>query len=166
MSLGVLSGCEPVESGNPDESIGEVAQEISNPCNASTFNAPCDPDGNGALSECEGVCRFAGGTMTCQTVTSLGMASSDLNGRLCGTGVANDCSKNGTTCSNGACLDTNGANTAVPDGTACQHSSQEVYCSGQCLAGTCALLTPACTYGVDPDPGACGWNTCDPLAAS
>lgn len=170
LSIGCVGHGGESESA-PEEQVAEAAQAITGSCTAALFNAPCDPDGAGALTECEGVCRLGSSDMPiCVAVASIGGTSSDLNGRLCGAATANNCGGSGQTCNNGVCADPNGANQPVPNGVACQANAggnPGSLCSGQCNFGVCAAVAAQCTYGrAAAGASNCMFNTCNPINAS
>jgi hypothetical protein len=164
-----LAGCvaAPPDGGGPaPEPVGAASQSVSLGCSDNTFNAPCDPDGFGPLSECEGVCRLdAKGGMACFAVTSLGGTPADLDGRLCGTPSSNDCGYLGRLCQSGKCVDPNGIGERLPDGIPCQPNAWSHLCDGACKNGFCQGLGKAtCPYGRGGVGAAtnCLFATCDP----
>src|SRR5947209_2698201 len=51
---------------------------IAGSCNAYSFGVPCDPDTDGPLTECQGVCSpDATDTMMCTPISDLGLATLD-----------------------------------------------------------------------------------------
>src|SRR5262245_51358384 len=115
VSLGVLTplacgGPEPLDSAE-DGPVAQAPQAVTGACGPGHFQAPCDPDGAGPLSECEGICLLdMSRTMACLKITDVGIPN--LNGRVCGSPNSTDCTHS---CQNGAC-----AVQPASNGTACQ----------------------------------------------
>lgn len=162
-------GCS-VQSG-PE--LGSLEQAITGTCTWNQLGAPCDPDGPGALQECEGICvlRPATGIFPvqpqCVAITSAGIANMD--GRICGAagGGVGNC---GQVCQGKLCVAK-----AAADGTACRPSTNadSTVCDGECKAGTCTPIAAGkCSIeklsfsGTTPNFNQdCTWNWCAPTAA-
>src|SRR5215471_18528024 len=142
------------------DTVATAREAISGGCQTGTYDSPCDPDGAGPATECQGLCRpdpaGSSGQMECFSVASLGQTA---DGRLCG---------DGTKCSNvcvaGACVQQ-----TATDGTACRPNGNgnSNACDGQCVSGQCEAFKPAerCPYGRNGQ-GQCMFATCDPAHAS
>lgn len=124
----------------------------------------CDPDGDGFLNECAGICQYdASGTMACLTFGALGMPSTWGEGRLCG-GEATTCDH---VCHAGNCVATS-ATGPSSQGAACRPTAASNICQGQCQNGSCVDLgNTACAYGRSPaGAGNCVLQACDTTNAS
>ncbi|HMJ13948.1 MAG TPA: hypothetical protein VK524_21170, partial [Polyangiaceae bacterium] len=111
--LTVLSGlavagataCASADDPNPQRETGEQSAAITTACAERTFGMPCDPDGAGSATECQGICWLnAAGSPACLGVAAVGMTATNLNGRVCGDATGSDC---GQSCENGACVNLN-----------------------------------------------------------
>jgi hypothetical protein len=79
--------CSDDEVGaGPPEDIGRTRQAIAGGCQTTTYGSPCDPDGVGPLTECQGICRpdpsTPSGQMACFAISAVGIGN--LDGRICG----------------------------------------------------------------------------------
>lgn len=116
---------EPAEPAPHARTTSKVESAIVSTCRLSTVGLPCDPDGNGAATECEGVCWIDDGAfVSCLPVAQLNMVVTDLNGRICGDVEGRDCSQS---CENGQCVDKN-----ARLGTACRPRNNSSTCEGVC----------------------------------
>lgn len=123
---------EVAEVAQPKAEVIESA--ISSNCRLSTVGLPCDPDGNGAATECEGVCWIDDAALvSCLPVADVNMITTDLNGRICGDVEGRNC---GRSCENGECVDKN-----ARLGTACRPNNNSSTCDGVC---TLIGGNPAC----------------------
>ena len=126
------------DTAGEDARLAERSQEITNACSVKTFDLPCDPDGSGSKTECQGVCRLnTSGSPECVDVASLS-PQPNMDGRLCGKAAATGPCQG--VCQSGACND---SLFAAP-GTPCQRVASGVtqhICTGMCQAGgTCAAV--------------------------
>jgi hypothetical protein len=134
--------------------VATAREAIIGGCQTGTYDEPCDPDGAGPQTECEGLCRpdpaASSGHMACFSVASLGTTA---DGRLCG-----DASKCTAICVTGTCVQ----QTAV-DGTPCRPNAVSDRCAGACVGGACESVRPAdrCRYG-RAGQASCAFDTCDP----
>lgn len=127
-----VANARPVEGAKAPVEVLESA--ITSGCRLSTVGLPCDPDGNGAASECEGVCWIDDAALvTCLPVADVNMITTDLNGRICGDVEGRNC---GRSCENGECVDKN-----ARLGTACRPTNNSSSCDGVC---TLVGGAPAC----------------------
>jgi hypothetical protein len=111
------------------------ALAITSPCTLNTVGLPCDPDGNGPATECEGVCWVGANRQpTCQSLASLGMQVNDVTGRICGDATGQDCARS---CVNGQCVTENAS-----VGTACRPTATSNTCDGLCTLSS--ALSPTC----------------------
>src|SRR5262249_13699389 len=100
--LASLTGaaCSSEPDREPAEHSGTVSQAITGKCQTSTYQLPCDPDGDGPLTECQGMCSpDVTGKMDCFAIGSLGL--SNLDGRLCGDDTSCSAYCAGTSCVSG-----------------------------------------------------------------
>jgi hypothetical protein len=140
----------------------KVESAIVSNCRLSTVGLPCDPDGNGAASECEGVCWIDDGAfVSCLPVAQVNLTVTDLNGRICGDVEGRDCSQS---CENGECVDKN-----ARLGTACRPNNNSSTCEGVCtLTGgepACDEVTVCSNVGISDDGcslTACNFETFEP----
>lgn len=140
----------------PKNATSKVESAIVSNCRLSTVGLPCDPDGNGAASECEGVCWIDDGAfVSCLPVAQVNMIVTDLNGRICGDVEGRDCSQS---CENGECVDKN-----ARLGTACRPNNNSSTCEGVCtLSGgepVCDEITVCSNVGISDD--GCTLTACD-----
>ena len=157
---GLIASCSGKEASPPgnDGPMASVHQRVTDICQTTTFQQPCDPDGPGPLTNCQGVCMpdpsHPSGKMACFPIEQYGL--SNMDGRLCG---------DATYCS-AICAGTQCANMPAPDGTPCRPSTQHDKCAGACVAGTCQTLDSQtqCPYGRTGQQ-TCDFLTCDPLNA-
>jgi hypothetical protein len=131
-------------SGSSDEAK-VVQSPIISACSQQTLGLPCDPDQNGPATECEGVCWVDTDLHAiCATLANMGMAVTDLNGRICGDSLGRDCSQS---CENGLCVAKN-----ARLGTACRPTASLSSCDGLCtlISGnpTCDPVTACDSVGV------------------
>ncbi len=126
-----------------------LEQAVTAPCSDLLIGMPCDPDGAGAKTECEGLCWLdTNAQVVCRAVTDLGMTADSLNGRICGSPDASDCSRS---CDSGSCSDRN-ASVA----SACRPAAGEHVCAGACtLIGTEVQCQPAANGCVDSGRNGC-----------
>ncbi len=135
--------------------LGAVAEAVTGSCTADLFGFPCDPDGPMAATECQGICWIGtNGGPTCLPVATVGLASSDLNGRVCGNADASDCTRS---CENGVCSTKN-----ADVGSSCRPAGLGNSCSGNCTVVGVALVCqpapiPCVGYGVNQ----CTFTACD-----
>lgn len=128
--------------------IDRVESAITSACRLATVGLPCDPDGAGEATECEGLCwADDSAEVSCRPVAELNMAVVDLNGRICGDGPGNNC---GRSCENGVCVDKN-----ARLGTACRPNNNSNACEGACtLEGgepKCDSVTVCSSVGISDD---------------
>lgn len=128
--------------------VARVESAITTACRLATVGLPCDPDGAGEATECEGLCwADDSAEVSCRPVAELNMAVVDLNGRICGDGPGNNC---GRSCENGACVDKN-----ARLGTACRPNNNSNACEGACtLEGgepKCDAVTVCASVGISDD---------------
>lgn len=152
----VTSNAEPAEPAPQQPATSKVESAITSNCRLSTVGLPCDPDGNGAASECEGVCWIDDGAfVSCLPVAQVNMIVTDLNGRICGDVEGRDCSQS---CENGECVDKN-----ARLGTACRPNNNSSTCEGVCtLSGGepfCDEVTVCGNVGISDD--GCTLTACD-----
>jgi MYXO-CTERM domain-containing protein len=120
----VLACANQAPSGGKDE-VKAVQSPITSACTLQTLGLPCDPDQAGAATECGGVCWVgADQQAACFTLEDMGMAVTDLNGRICGDSVGQNC---GQSCENGVCVTKN-----ARLGTACRPTASSSTCEGLC----------------------------------
>ena len=161
---GLFTGCTADRPNNPPtpatEKVGAAASAVTSTCTPLTYDMPCDPQISG-LTACQGICRLnAQDMMVCVPIMSVGLNPADLNGRLCGPGVLNNCSMTGPVCDGGSCVH-NATMKNVQDGTACQPTVNDSLCAGQCLSGVCTPVTNPCPYGQGaPGANSCTFQTC------
>lgn len=140
----------------------KIESPITAQCRLSTVGLPCDPDGSGAATECEGVCWLDDAALVgCLPLASLNLATTDLNGRICGDVEGRNC---GRSCENGECVDKN-----ARLGTACRPRNNSTTCEGVCtlVAGepTCDEVTVCENVEVATDGcslQACNFETFEP----
>ncbi|MCL4751970.1 MAG: hypothetical protein KJ015_17545, partial [Myxococcales bacterium] len=157
LSAAVVPGCAGEEPAAPVEPTTAVASTslVTGKCQMMTYQNACDPDDNGPLTECQGVCDIdSDGKMQCFPISQLGLPN--INGRLCGDDTFCTSSCSGTQCVSGA----------APDGTACRPSNVHDKCAGQCISGTCQQIPPGqrCDYGRQGQN--CTFQTCDSILAT
>ncbi len=150
---GLVAACsgEP----GPDE-VGDVAtlgEAITGACSLQTVGLPCDPDGGGGATECEGVCWIGVDRQpACVAVATLGLTNVDLNGRICGDSAGQDC---GRSCENGQCVAKN-----ARLGSACRPNGQSTTCDGLCtLIGGQPQCDPV-TACADVNADGCALHAC------
>ena len=152
-------GSLPAEQGPQPATLSKVESAIVSNCRLSTVGLPCDPDGAGDASECEGVCWIDDAALVaCLPVSQVNMIVTDLNGRICGDVEGRNC---GRSCENGACVDKN-----ARLGTACRPNNNSSTCEGVCtlVAGepTCDEVTVCSNVGISDDGcvlTACNFDT-------
>ncbi len=144
-SLGMFVACSTSSSGETSRPNAElpartptetarVESAITSTCRLSTVGLPCDPDGDGAATECEGLCWADDSALvSCRPVAELNLTTIDLNGRICGDADGRNC---GQSCENGQCVDKN-----ARLGTACRPTNGSSTCEGVC---TLADGEPTC----------------------
>jgi hypothetical protein len=148
--VGVESGSgetqRDVAAQAPD--IARVDNAVTTACRLATLGLPCDPDGAGEATECEGLCWADDqAEVSCRPVAELNMAVVDLNGRICGDGPGNNCARS---CENGVCVDKN-----ARLGTACRPNTNSNACEGACtLEGgepKCDTVAVCASVGISDD---------------
>ncbi len=150
---GLVASC----AGEPGpEAVGDVAtlgEAITGACSLQTVGLPCDPDGGGGVTECEGVCWIGADRQpACVAVASLGMTNVDLNGRICGDSAGQDC---GRSCENGQCVAKN-----ARLGSACRPDGRSTTCDGLCtLIGGEPQCDPV-TACADVNADGCSLHAC------
>ena len=160
--VAVLSAVACSSDRNASEPIGTATQAVST-CGDATFGAPCDPDGTGPLSTCQGACYVARtGGISCMTLTAIGWDANTLDGRVCGP-LGSECNM---VCSSGACNALGDGGLSQSNGQACRApSTTQVLgntCSGACENGACLPIADACRYGrQSAGPGNCSFSACD-----
>lgn len=139
--------------------LSQAGSALTTTCRLETVGLPCDPDGAGNATECDGVCWVnAGAEVSCVAVFDIGLQVTDLNGRICGDEQGTDCSRS---CENGQCVDKN-----ARLGTACRPAANSTTCDGVCtLRGgeaTCDAVDVCEDVGLSPDScrlTACNFDT-------
>jgi hypothetical protein len=144
---------ETTQNGNGAElstpiSVQRVESAITSMCRLSTVGLPCDPDGVGSATECEGLCWIDDAALvSCRPVAELNMTAIDLNGRICGDVEGRNC---GQSCENGQCVDKN-----ARLGTACRPTNNSSTCEGVCTLAdgepTCDTVTVCGNVGISED---------------
>ncbi|HET9955090.1 MAG TPA: hypothetical protein VFQ61_11330 [Polyangiaceae bacterium] len=141
-------GCSGVES-QPDTSRSRAprtkAQAITTNCSMDLVGLPCDPDGGGDATECEGLCWIgADRSAQCLPIASAGLSAEDMNGRICGDASGSSCEKS---CENGQCVAKN-----ARLGAACRPLGLGNACEGLCTLRSgspyCELVTACREVGV------------------
>lgn len=136
--------------------VSQVESAITSTCRLSTIGLPCDPDGSGKATECEGVCWIDDAALIgCLPVAEVNLTITDLNGRICGDSEGRNCARS---CENGACVDKN-----ARLGTACRPRNNSSTCEGVCtLVGgepECDEVTVCGNVGISDD--GCTLNACN-----
>lgn len=144
---------ETTQNGNNTElsaplQVERVESAITSMCRLSTVGLPCDPDGAGDATECEGLCWVDDAALvSCRPVAELDMTAIDLNGRICGDVEGRNC---GQSCENGQCVDKN-----ARLGTACRPTNNSSTCEGVCTLAdgepTCDTVTVCGNVGISED---------------
>lgn len=134
----------------------KVESAIASNCRLSTVGLPCDPDGAGDATECQGVCWIDDAAfVSCLPVAQVNLTVTDLNGRICGDVEGRDC---GQSCENGACVEKN-----ARLGTACRPNNNSSTCEGVCtLIGgepACDEITVCSNVGISAD--GCSLTACN-----
>jgi len=167
--------CTPDDQ-QPRDATVSVANEpsaITTGCMPQTFGLPCDPDGAGALTECQGVCwvyfsQYAPFTpyATCLPATQVAQSNEQ---KLCGNTSGTACSGAGVgKCVGSSCVPL--TNPSDSDGHACRPSGDAHVCSGVCSSGSCTYAGGCPTgrnfmfYGQMLPT--CHYRACDVLAPS
>ncbi len=79
--------------------LATVESSLTSACRVETIGLPCDPDGAGNATECEGLCwADDDAAVSCVPVAAANLVETDLNGRICGDEQGRDCSRS---CENG-----------------------------------------------------------------
>lgn len=103
----------------------KVESALTSACRLQTVGLPCDPDGQGSATECEGLCWVDDSAqVSCVPVAAANLIETDLNGRICGDEQGRDCSRS---CENGECVAKN-----ARLGTACRPGPNTTTCDGVC----------------------------------
>jgi hypothetical protein len=109
----------------PERALSVVETKLTTACRLDTVGLPCDPDGAGEATECEGLCWVGDDAeVGCLPLADAGLVQTDLNGRICGDQQGRDCSRS---CENGACVEKN-----ARLGTACRPGANTTTCDGVC----------------------------------
>lgn len=118
----------------PASQLGNVGEKLTSVCRLETVGLPCDPDGDGSATECEGLCWVDDAAeVSCLALAAVNLVETDLNGRICGDELGRDCSRS---CENGECVEKN-----ARLGTACRPGPNSTSCDGVC---TLADGEPVC----------------------
>lgn len=130
-AFGAVACSAPATSDSLSEQMGDavegsqVGSKLTTACRLETIGLPCDPDGSGAATECEGLCWVNDeAEVSCLLVAAANLVVTDLNGRICGDEQGRDCSRS---CENGACVQRN-----ARLGTACRPAVNTTSCDGVC----------------------------------
>jgi len=162
IAVASFAACSSGE-GTSTEKTGSVQESITTACTAEQIGAPCDPDGGGTATECDGTCTIVLGTGGIATPTCTKAVAGSNDGKLCGTTATgkSDCNK---VCSGSTCTAK-----AAASGTACKPlDGSGSICDGQCKSSsggtgmTCVALTS--TEKCPPNvAGDCKYDFCEPL---